>query len=549
MAFYDSVLDAVRKKLGIENLTLEVPREKSFGDFSINAAMRLAKIENRPPREIAAALLPKIQEIPFIESADIAGAGFINIKIKNDFIAESVGNPMPAADNPQTIDLDYGAYNVAKALHIGHLRASIAGDTFNRIARFLRHRTISYNHIGDWGRPMALVIAWIIKTFPNDWNKPDFEINADELNDYYPAADALAKEDPEFLARVLSIKKEFQDGRADYFALYEKFLKISLDMIDGAVRRMNILPFDNELGEKNAAKHIAPVEKILREKNLLKTSDGAVIVELKREDDTAPMPPFMFFDSRGADTYDTTDLAALYYRKTTDNPDKIIYLTDYRQKLHFEQLFRVAEMSGIFPIEKLEHLYFGGINGTDGRPLKTRDGSAAMLSDIMDMVEEAVRDRAPELPEASIKTIALAALKFNDLMHDIKSDYIFDPAAVVSFEGRTGPYILYTAVRLNSALGKSGTAPDGENLKIDDEFERGLLIKILEFPRAAQNAFDKRAPDILANYTYDLCQSANAFYHNRRISDDKNAAIVARKAAETLGACIDLMGLGIPPEM
>jgi len=562
MIFYDFILSAIKQKLGIENLVLEIPKDKSFGDFATNVAMQLAKSERKNPKDVAAAMITKIREIDFIDSVDVANPGFININIKNDFIIKFINSttpalcatPSPAKGISLVIDMDYGSYNVAKALHIGHFRGSIVGDTFYRVARFLGHRPISYNHMGDWGKPMALVIAWIMKEFPNEWNRPDFEINAAEFNGYYPAAAKYAKENPEFEELVLGIKKEFQDGRADYFALYEKFLKISLAEMDGVVRRLNIVPFDNNLGERNAAKYLTPVEEILGGKNLLRSSGGATIIDLKTESDAAPMPPFMFYDSRGADTYDSTDLAAVYYRKITDAPDKIIYISDFRQNLHFEQLFRASEMAGIMPQSALEALGYGSINGADGKPLKTRDGTAATLGDIIDMAEDAVRARVSDggksLPEETIKMIALAALKFNDLMHDLKSSYVFDPAAVTNFEGRTGPYILYTAVRINSALKKSQFANRDSRIEdISDEYGRGLMLKILEFPRMIQTAFEKRATDILANYAYDLCQMANGFYHNRRIADDMNGCAIARKAAETLALCVDLMGLKIPDEM
>ena len=449
MTFYDTILLTLKKKLGIDNFIIETPRDKSFGDFATAVAMQIGKAEGKNPREVASVLLPKIQGIDFVESASVAGPGFINIKIKNEFILKNINKRFKNIRNGGIIDLDYGSYNVAKELHIGNLRTSIVGDTFYRIAKFLGFKPISYNYIGDWGRPIAMIIAWIIKN--------NFKITPKKLNSFYPAASLYAKDHPEFIELVQKIKKEFQDGKPEYVAIYEKFLKISLNMMGKVIKRLNMLPFDNNLGEKNASKYVRDVEKILRDKKLLKMDDGAMIVELKRDSDTAPMPPFMFYDSRGADTYDTTDLATIYYRKITDNPDKMIYFTDVRQQLHFEQLFRVAEMSGIFSSENLEHQYFGAITGVDGKPFKTRDGNVATLSDIVDTVEEAVKKRENKLSEKTIKMIALAALKFNDLMHDMKSDYVFDPAAVTSFEGRTGPYILYTAVRLNSVLEKSNT--------------------------------------------------------------------------------------------
>ncbi|MCL2749161.1 MAG: arginine--tRNA ligase [Alphaproteobacteria bacterium] len=560
MNLYQFVSDSINKAVE-QNVTLEVPKSREFGDFSTNVAMVLAKSMGKAPREIAAEILPKIAALEFVANASIAGPGFINIKLKDGFILTSANQKLEIKNQkPEIIDLDYGAYNIAKTMHIGHMRGSIIGDTLYRIAKFLGHRPISYNHIGDWGKPMALVIAWIMKKFPNDWNKPDFKIKETEFNDYYPAASAYAKENPEFLKQVLQIKKDFQDGHPEYFALYEKMMKISLDDMETIVQRLGIIPFDNTLGERNAAKYVDIVEKILREKNLLQMDNGATIINLKTDADTAPMPPFMFYDSRGADTYDSTDLAALYYRKITDNPDKIIYMSDARQNLHFEQLFRVAELSRIFPRDGLESMGFGSINGKDGRPLKTRDGAAATLHGAIDIVEDAAQIRITEsgknLPINTIKTIALAALKFNDLMHDVKSDYVFDADAVTQFEGRTGPYILYTAVRLNSVLKKAGNfvkAKKISQLQID---ERNLLLGILDFERTVQNAFDRRAPDILANYTYDLCQLANTFYHNCPIlREDVDADTRAHRlqiatiARDTLATAIDLMGLKIPEEM
>lgn len=424
--------------------------------------------------------------------------------------------------------------------------------------------------MGDWGKPMALVIAWIERLHPDlpyfqDNFDPaitvNFEINPAELNSYYPAASAFAKENPEFQAHAQDIKAKFQNGHAGYFALYEKFLKVSLNMMNDTVRRLNILPFDYDLGERNAAKYLARLEEILRKQNLIKESDGAQVIIVKKDTDNAPMPPYMWTDSRGADTYDSTDLAAVYCRRETDNPDKIIYFTDMRQALHFQQLFRAADMSGLFKYENMEHIGYGTINGTDGRPFKTRDGNAAGLDDIIDAVNTAVDARVKEsgknLDADTVSMIALAALKFNDLLHDVRSDYIFDPAAVTSFEGRTGPYILYTAVRLNSVLKRAGDTDSAavmpKNLSAD---ERNLIIEILDFERTVHSAFDARATDLLANYAYDLCQLINTFYHNCPILRDDVAPdvragrlYIARAARDTLACAIDLMGLRIPAEM
>lgn len=568
MNLYKYVSNAVNEKLGT-TVNLEVPRNREFGDFSTNVAMVMAKSAGKNPRELATELLPKLTELDFVADASIAGPGFINIKLKDEFIWQSACMPQaPRTDAPQTIDLDYGAYNVAKSLHIGHLRTSIVGDTFNRIAKLLGHKTYSWNHMGDWGKPMALVIAWIERLHPElpyfqdnfDPATPvDFEIDPAELNTYYPTASSFAKENPDFQAHAQDIKAKFQNGHAGYFALYEKFLKVSMKMMQETVNRLNILPFDYDLGERNAAKYLDNVEQILRSKDLITESDGAQVIVVKRETDNKPMPPYMWTDSRGADTYDSTDLAAVYCRKQTDNPNRIIYFTDLRQSLHFEQLFRAAEISNIFDYNALEHIGYGTINGRDGKPFKTRDGNAAGLDDIIDAVNVAVNDRVAEsgktLSPETINAIALSAVKFNDLMHDVRSDYIFDPASVTSFEGRTGPYILYTAVRLNSVLKRANTDANPTYMPMCAD-ERNLLVGILDFERTVHSAFENRATDMIANYAYDLCQLINTFYHNCPIlRDDVPSDIRAGRlhitqiARDTLAQTIDLMGLVIPTEM
>ena len=569
MNLYKYVSSAINEKLGFA-ANLETPRNREFGDFSTNAALVGAKIAHKNPRELANEILPKIQELDFVASADIAGPGFINIKIRDDFILKNATAPQPQKpEHPLIIDMDYGAYNVAKSLHIGHLRTSIVGDTLNRIFRFMGHKTISYNHMGDWGRSMGMVIAWIKKIHP-DW--PFFQDNfdasmdlskytfdPDELNTFYPQASALAKTDESFMELAQNITAELQHGHPGYNALYNIFMPISLKSMHDTIEKLNILPFDNDLGERNAALYVEPVEKLLRDKNLLTESDGAEIIVVKKDTDTAPMPPMMFYNSRKATTYDATDIAAIYYRKLTDNPNKIIYLTDSRQSLHFEQLFRVAELAGLFDVKNIEHIGYGTINGSDGKPFKTRDGNAADLDDIIQVANDAVRKRVTEnnkeLDDKTIDNIAIAALKFNDLMHDLRSDYIFDPDAVTSFEGRTGPYVLYTAVRLNSVLNRANIEPKLFNVNINED-ERNLLLAIMDFDRTIQTAYENRATDLIANYAYNLCQLINAFYHSSPILRDdvdestkQTRLYITKIARNTLITATDLMGLQIPDKM
>lgn len=551
MNLYKYVSESINNKLGF-TANLEVPRNRTFGDFSTNAAMVMAKSAGKNPRELAAEILPQLQELDFVADASIAGPGFINLKLRDDFIWDAAAKPHNVkTDTPKKIDLDYGGYNVGKALHIGHLRTSIVGDTFNRIAKYLGHTTKSYNHIGDWGRPMGLIIAWIL-----EYGMPK---NADELNKIYPESTARAKSDDAWMARAKEVTAELQSGNPEYRKIYDDFMKISLNQMDMVLHRLNLLPFDATMGERGVAPYVADTQKILEDKGLLVESDGAMIVNVRNDDDTAPMPPLMFRTSSDTQTYAAADLSAIYYRTKTDTPDIIGYFTDSRQNLHFQQVFRVAKMAGLTNAE-LFHTGFGALTGSDGKPFKTRDGGVAELLDILDMVNDAVRtrvtDAGKELDDDTIASIALAAVKFNDLLHDVRSDYIFDPNQITSFEGRTGPYILYTAVRLNSVLKRAGDTFDVDTAETLTDDERNLLVETLDFERTVQSAFDNRATDMIANYAYDLCQLANSFYHNCPILRDDVDDVtrghrlkIARIARDTLATAIDLMGLKIPDEM
>lgn len=553
MNLYKYVSDAINNKLGT-TVNLETPRNREFGDFATNAAMVMAKSAGKNPRELAGEIASKIAELPFVASTSVAGPGFINIKIRDDFMWDAAMSASAPATTPhvQTIDLDYGGYNVGKALHIGHLRTTIVGDTFNRIARTLGHKTKSYNHIGDWGRPMGLIIAWIL-----EYGMPK---TAAELNKIYPASTARAKEDDQWLARAKDVTAGLQAGDPKYREIYDAFMKISLAQMDTVLHRLNVLPFDVTMGERGVAEYVAPTQEILESKHMLVPDDGAMIVNVRQDTDTAPMPPLMFRTTAGTQTYAAADLSAIYYRTKTDNPDKIIYFTDSRQSLHFKQVFRAAQMAGITTAQ-LSHTGFGALTGADGKPFKTRDGGVAELLDILDTAMDAVRTRVAqsgkELPDETIESIALAAVKFNDLLHDVRADYVFDPNQITAFEGRTGPYILYTAVRLNSILKRAGDIqPIGDaDIELSPD-ERNLLIQILDFDRTVQTAFDNRATDMIANYAYDLCQLVNTFYHNCPILRDDIPAKtraqrlhIARMARDTLVAATDLMGLRVPDEM
>ncbi len=538
----------------LNNIAVEVPKNRQFGDFSTNAAMVLVKVLGKNPREIAGILTPYFEKIEHVESVSVAGPGFINLKLKDSFVVDCVFNESATTNKKSlTIDLDYGGYNIGKSLHIGHLRTSVVGDCFNRVAKHLGHKTKSYNHMGDWGRPMGLIIAWIM-----EYGMPK---SADEINKMYPASSARAKEDEDWLERAKKITTDLQNGNEEYLKVYESFTSISLAQVDELLKRLHLLYFDENKGERLIAQYVPEVEEILKGKNALVLDDGALIIPVKTDADTEPMPPVMWKSTAGSQTYAAADLTAVYYREKTDNPDAIVYFTDNRQNLHFKQIFRAAGIVGFGKNVDLQHIGFGTITGTDGKPFKTRDGNVPSLDDMLNIVADSVRTRVKgagkELDVDTIEMIALAALKFNDLMHDVKSDYIFDVDSVTSFEGKTGPYILYTAVRLQSILNKIGNVPDVNMNDFEPgEDERNLLMTINDLHRTLDSAFEKRATYLLANYTYDLAQSINTFYHNCPIlRDDVDGQTKAfrlqlvKKSLETLAITINLMGLEIPNAM
>lgn len=568
MNIYNFISSNIRTKIGeideirnvltpsvANNIAVETPKIRDFGDYSTNVAMVLAKVLKKSPRDIANMIAPKLQELPFVYNVTIAGPGFINIVLKNNFLLnpDKYTGDYREEFKKLTIDMDYGSYNIGKALHIGHLRTTVVGDTFNRIARFLGHNTKSYNHMGDWGRPMGLIIAWIL-----EYGMPK---NADDINAMYPASTTRAKEDGQWLARAQRVTVDLQNGNPEYLKIYNEFAPMSLKQISDILVRLNILPFDENKGERLVAEYVPAVQDILTAKNLLVHDDGADVIPVKLETDTAPMPPVLWRSSTGAQTYAAADLAAIYYRTKTDNPTDIVYFTDNRQNLHFTQVFRAAKLAGL-DTANLQHIGFGTITGADGRPFKTRDGSVPSLDDMVDMVAASVRARAAEsgkeLPAETIEMIAMAALKFNDLMHDVKSDYVFDVDSVTQFEGRTGPYILYTAVRLNSILAKVDVS-DTKILHDDYDLaasERNLLLRVMDFTRVLENAFARRATDLLANYTYDLAQDINTFYHHCPILRDDvpenirtTRLYIAGMARDTLLRAINLMGLRVPSSM
>ncbi|MCL2629092.1 MAG: arginine--tRNA ligase [Alphaproteobacteria bacterium] len=535
----------------LDRLAFEAAKIPEFGDYATNLAMIYAKDLGKPPMDFAADLAIELTLMPEVASASIAKPGFVNLVLTDKFLLDSARNSdeITRVENPLVIDMDYTGYNMGKALHIGHLRCSNVGDVLNRVFKAVGHKTISYNFIGDWGRPMGLVIAWIVEKY----GKIPQGISMAELNRIYVDSSIRAKEDPGWLDHARNVTAEFQKGANQlYNEIYDWFMGVSMREMDKTMEDMNILPIDLVRGEKYNSAFVPEVKKILEDKGMLEMSDGALVIR------TDAQVPMIFETSIGKDTYDTTDLTAIYTRGRDDAPDKMIYVVDFRQKFAFHQKFYIAKKADLTDAE-LIHISYGTITGEDNKPFKTRAGESPDLAGIISMAVDAVRKRVGEagksLDEEDIKAIGISALRYNDLSHITMNNYVFDPEKLSMFEGRTGAYILYTARRLASIMEKAGDAGEfGDN--IDALGERALILQMTEFDRAVQRVAETYGTEILANFAYDLAQLVNNYYHNYPVlasgvskPDRDHRLAVINMAHKTLVKAINLMGMKLPKEM
>ncbi|MDR0319402.1 MAG: arginine--tRNA ligase [Rickettsiales bacterium] len=534
----------------VQKIAFEAAKNPDFGDYATNIAMTAAKTLGTNPMDLAAELAIELTLMPEVSSASIAKPGFVNIVLTDKFLLDAArrADEITQAAAPKKIDMDYASFNIAKSAHMGNLRALIVGDVLNRILRAAGHKTVAYNHLGDWGLPMGKVIAILMEKYPN--GMPD-ALTADELNKFYPEASELSKADPDWNARAQKITALFQSGNPEYSKIYEWFRNITMKDAREIIEGMNVIPFDKWQGEKYASGFVSDVEKILRVKNLLEKDQGAEIVRIDEN-----TPPLLFKTSHGTDTYAATDLGAIYYRSRDDKPDELLYITDFRQNLHFKQLFAVARRAGLSDA-KLTHLGYGTVNGSDGKPFKTRDGGTPSIRGIVEMTVQAVQKRVQEsgkdISAGDMRKIAVSALKFNDLAHGMMDNYVFEPAVLTSFEGRTGAGVLYTAVRLLAIQAKAGEdfskCEFGD--KIDGAGERALIMMLNDFDRTVSKAAETYQTELLANYAYDLAQAVNNYYHNYPIlkSDDPHRKAVVAISLRVLTVAIDLLGMQIPSEM
>lgn len=565
------------KDLGL----VRVSDRPDLAQFQCNGALAAAKQAKRNPREVAEGIVEALKARPEIEKLEIAGPGFLNITLKDSFISQYLAEYSQKevlADQPgagQTVILDYGGPNIAKAMHVGHLRSSIIGDALRRMCLYAGYNALGDVHMGDWGTPMGQIISALEIAHPN-W--PYFDatftgpypaespVSMADLEVIYPAASNACKEDPARQDKARRATLELQDGRPGYRALWAHFISVSIAGMKANFSALGV-HFDLWKGEADSHPFIAPMVEDLKKRGFAVESEGAVVVAVEEEGDKKDMPPLILYKSDGAVMYGTTDLGTIVERVQTYTPVKILYVVDQRQSLHFEQVFRAARKSGIAPeAMELTHAGFGTMNGPDGKPFKTRAGGVMKLEDLIAM---GVEKAAQRLAEAEIAKdfdeaekvdiahkVAIAAIKFADLQNNRSADYVFDLDRMTSFEGKTGPYLLYQAVRIKSLLRKANYAPaSAQAAFILQDSDRPLALLLTEFPDHFANALQHYTPHILCDYVFKLAQAFSTFYGQCHILSEPDEALrksrlaLCAATARMIETCLDLLGIEIPNRM
>ena len=575
-AFEADGLDAEYAKVTVSN-------RPDLCEYQCNGAMAAAKEYKKAPIMIAEEVVAQLKDNAMFESVEAVKPGFLNLKLNNEFVASYISKMQEdterlgcdKVENPKTIMIDYGGPNVAKPLHVGHLRSAIIGESIKRIGKFMGHNMIGDVHLGDWGLQMGLIITELKLRKPElcyfDENyegeypvEPPFTIS--ELEEIYPTASGKSKEDAAYKEAAMQATYELQHGRRGYQALLSHILNVSVTDLKKNYANLNV-SFELWKGESDAQPYIPDMVQKMKDDGYAYISDGALVVDVKEETDTKEIPPCMILKSDGASLYNTTDLATIVWRMKDYHPDKIIYVVDKRQELYFTQVFRCARKTHLVGDDtELQFLGFGTMNGKDGKPFKTREGGVmrleTLLSSINDeMYRKITENRTVEEAEAkaTAKVVALSAVKYGDLSNQASKDYIFDIDRFTSFEGNTGPYILYTIVRIKSILNKykeagkeAGTAAI---LPAHSESEKALMLELTRFNAMMENAYEETAPHKVCSYIYDLANALNHFYHETKIMAEEDEAVQASYVRlltltrRTLEVCIDVLGFSAPDRM
>ena len=561
---------------------VRVSDRPDLAQFQCNGALAAAKALKKNPRETGEKIAGILASNPIFSKTDIAGPGFINLTLADDFLSHQIDQLCKdkraggwETEAREKIVLDYGGPNVAKPLHVGHLRSAIIGEALKRLFRFVGDEVVSDIHLGDWGLQMGQLISELelkdpsLPYFDHDAKGPfptEPPITLEDLEELYPAASAACKSDEARAEVARKATKDLQAGHPGYRALWRHFVDLSV-----AAMRTNYeilgVTFDLWKGEADADPYIDEIVSDLTAKGLAELSDGAKIVPVARETDKKEMPPLILVNSKGAVGYHATDIATIIDRERTLSPDRMLYVVDNRQALHFEQVYRAVAAADYFAEDRLEHLGFGTMQGKDGKPFKTREGGVLKLRDLISMVEEKARERLSEtgladgFSEQETNDIAtkvgIAALKFADLSNPRTTDYIFDLDRFTAFEGKTGPYLLYASVRVRSLLRRAKEAGISEPgpVMINQKEERNLALAMTSFGDGIRLAYEKRLPHYLCDHAYGLAQAFSKFYAACRIVDESDPVMqrsrltLASEAGRQLDLCLNLLGIDVPDRM
>ena len=551
-------------------------------EYQCNGALAAAKTYKKAPIMIANDVVAKLKENGIFQEVQAVSPGFINLKLSGDYLAEYLKQmqadenlSVEKAEHPKKIILDYGGPNVAKPLHVGHLRSAIIGESIKRMGRYLGHKVIGDVHLGDWGLQMGLIITELHKRKPElVYFQEDYEgeypteapFTISELEEIYPAASGKSKEDESYKAEALEATHQLQMGNRGYRALWKHILQVSVTDLKKNYANLKV-DFDLWNGESDVQDTIAPMVQKLKEQGLAYEDQGAVVVDVKEETDTKEVPPCMILKSDGAALYTTTDLATIVERMEKYNPDEIMYVVDKRQEMHFVQVFRCAKKAGMVKDDtKLTFLGFGTMNGKDGKPFKTREGGVMRLENLIrdineEMYKKIVDNRSikEEDARATAKIVGLSAIKYGDLSNQASKDYIFDIERFTSFEGNTGPYILYTTVRIKSILNRykeeGGNLDTLKILAAGSDSEKALMLEASKFNQVITNAYEEKAPHKICSYIYELANAFNRFYHETKILAEEDQAkkesylALLMLVKNILEACIDMLGFEAPERM
>ena len=557
-------------------------------EYQCNGAMAAAKEYKCAPFMISDKIAQALAENELFESVESVKPGFINMKVSPAYLAKYVSD-MKAdegrfgcdkAAHPKTIIVDYGGANVAKPLHVGHLRSAVIGESIKRIGKFMGHNMIGDVHLGDWGLQMGLIIVelkerkpdlvYYDESYTGEYPK-EAPFTISELEDIYPTASKKSKEDEAFREAAMEATSQLQAGRRGYRALLAHILDVSVTDLKKNYDNLNV-SFELWKGESDAQPYIPDMVQMMKDKGFAYMSEGALVVDVKEDTDTKEIPPCIILKSDGASLYSTTDLATIVMRMQDYNPDAIIYLTDQRQSMHFVQVFRCARKTGLVgPDVELTHIGFGTMNGKDGKPFKTRDGGVMRLEYLLDEINEEMLkkitenqkekenlDISEEEAKQTAKTVALAAVKYGDLSNQASKDYCFDIERFTSFEGNTGPYILYRIVRIKSILKKytaKNSLPDAPILGAHSASEKNLMLVLSRFNAMMENAYEEKAPHKICAYIYELANAFNGFYHETKILSEEDFKVQASYIGllvltkNILETCIDVLGFSAPDRM